>query len=69
MNDANGKPIVHVTVLDGKTIKTTWREDRASAKRAEELFRHEGADRTKVFHGPGPFGGLGAKYRIVGWWK
>lgn len=55
--------LVHVTVLDGKTVKTTWAETRPEAKKAESRFRHEGADRTKVFRG-----GI-AKYRVVGFWK
>lgn len=61
MNDAMP---VHVTTLDGKTVKTTWAETRPEAKRAEELFRYWGASFTRIFHS----GGI-AKYRIVGHWK
>lgn len=68
MNDIQSHP-THVTTHDGKTVKTTWADSRKEAKRAEALFRYNGADLTRVFHGKGMFGGLGAKYRIVGWWK
>ena len=68
MNDTEAT-LVHVTTLDGKTVKTTWANTRKEAKRAEALFRYHGADLTRVFHGKGMFGGLGAKYRIVGYWK
>lgn len=68
MNDIEAT-LVHVTTHDGKTVKTTWADTRKDAKRAEALFRRDGADLTRVFHGKGMFGGLGAKYRIVGWWK
>ena len=60
--------IIHVATLDGKTVKTTWAEDRQEAKRLEDLLQKDGAERTRIFSGKGMFGGLGAKFRIVGYW-
>lgn len=60
--------IIHVGKLDGKVVKTTWAEDKKEAKRLEGLLLKDGADRTRIFSGKGMFGGLGAKFRIVGYW-
>jgi hypothetical protein len=63
MNDTEAR-LVHVTVLDGKTVKTTWAKTRREATALAEQFRHDGADLSRVFSN----GGI-EKYRVVGWFK